>query len=175
MREAAGSRWRARLARPIRVAITASRSAYGHQGLAQMRPVIVGGRCARLVYEIESGRSREVIWGVSRPGAFCGQSRDQDEDPVEAGRSLKADSPHGLRIIGNLTLCRSLLEAGLVDRFRVVVFPVITGSTGRERIYGRVSRRRSRDGRQPHIRRQAPAARVRAQKSSLVRRAAITP
>jgi riboflavin biosynthesis pyrimidine reductase len=32
-------------------------------------------------------------------------------------------------------LCRSLLEAGLVDRFRVVVFPVITGETGRERIY----------------------------------------
>jgi len=36
---------------------------------------------------------------------------------------------------GSLTLGRSLLKAGLVDRFRVVVFPVITGSTGRERIY----------------------------------------
>jgi riboflavin biosynthesis pyrimidine reductase len=32
-------------------------------------------------------------------------------------------------------LCRSLLKAGLVDRFRVVMFPVITGATGRERIY----------------------------------------
>lgn len=30
---------------------------------------------------------------------------------------------------------RSLLTAGLVDRFRLVVFPVITGRTGRERIY----------------------------------------
>jgi hypothetical protein len=28
-----------------------------------------------------------------------------------------------------------LLEAGLVDRFRVVVFPVVTGSTGQERIF----------------------------------------
>ena len=37
--------------------------------------------------------------------------------------------------MGSLTLCRSLLKAGLVDRFRVVVFPVINGSTGRERIY----------------------------------------
>jgi dihydrofolate reductase len=37
--------------------------------------------------------------------------------------------------MGSLTLCRSLLKAGLVDRFRVVVFPVITGSSGRERIY----------------------------------------
>ena len=37
--------------------------------------------------------------------------------------------------LGSLTLCRSLLEAGLVDRFRVVMFPVITGKTGSERIY----------------------------------------
>ena len=36
---------------------------------------------------------------------------------------------------GFMTLCRSLLNAGLVDRFRVVVFPVITGSSGRDRIY----------------------------------------
>jgi dihydrofolate reductase len=56
-------------------------------------------------------------------------------EPVEAVRSLKAEGGPGLRTIGSLTLCRSLLEAGLVDRFRVVVFPVITGRTGRERIY----------------------------------------
>jgi hypothetical protein len=40
-----------------------------------------------------------------------------------------------LRTLGSVTLCRSLHEAGLVDPFQVVVFPVITGSTGRERIY----------------------------------------
>jgi dihydrofolate reductase len=57
------------------------------------------------------------------------------EDPVEAVRSMKAAGSPGLRTIGSLALCRSLLAAGLVDRFRVVVFPVITGSTGRERIY----------------------------------------
>ena len=40
-----------------------------------------------------------------------------------------------MRTIGSLTLCRSLLNAGLAERLRVVVFPVITGSTGQERIY----------------------------------------
>ena len=40
-----------------------------------------------------------------------------------------------MRTIGSVALCRSLLKAGVVDRFRVVVFPVITGRTGRERIY----------------------------------------
>jgi dihydrofolate reductase len=37
--------------------------------------------------------------------------------------------------IGSLALCRSLIKAGVVDRFRVVMFPVITGKTGSERIY----------------------------------------
>ena len=40
-----------------------------------------------------------------------------------------------MRTLGSLTLCRSLLAAGLVDRFRVVVSPVVTGVTGRERVY----------------------------------------
>ena len=56
-------------------------------------------------------------------------------DAVEAVAGLKRDGAAPLRTLGSLTLCRSLLEAGLVDRFRVVVFPVITASTGRDRIY----------------------------------------
>ena len=40
-----------------------------------------------------------------------------------------------MRTMGSLALCRSLLMAGLADRFRVVVFPVVTGITGSERIY----------------------------------------
>ena len=56
-------------------------------------------------------------------------------DAVEARREMKANGSSSMRTIGSLTLCRSFLNAGLVDRFRVVVFPVITGSTGRERIY----------------------------------------
>jgi dihydrofolate reductase len=55
-------------------------------------------------------------------------------DAVEAVGAMKRDGT-SMSTLGSLTLCRSLLEAGLVDRFRVVVFPVITGSTGRERIY----------------------------------------
>jgi len=56
-------------------------------------------------------------------------------DPVEAVRELKDRGTESMRTLGSLTLCRALLGAGLVDRFRVVVFPVITGSTGRDRIY----------------------------------------
>jgi dihydrofolate reductase len=57
------------------------------------------------------------------------------QNPVEAVREMKDKGTTSMRTLGSLTLCRSLLNAGLVDRFRVVVFPVITGSTGRDRIY----------------------------------------
>jgi len=56
-------------------------------------------------------------------------------DAAEAVRRLKEGGDRSMRTIGSLTLCRSLMEAGLVDRFRVVMFPVITGATGQERIY----------------------------------------
>ncbi|TLM86568.1 deaminase [Pseudarthrobacter sp. NamE2] len=56
-------------------------------------------------------------------------------DAVEAVRDMKRNGTGPLSTLGSLSLSRSLLVAGLVDRFRLVVFPVITGSTGRERIY----------------------------------------
>jgi dihydrofolate reductase len=56
-------------------------------------------------------------------------------DAAEWVREAKDNGDRSMRTIGSLTLCRSLLGAGLVDRFRVVMFPVITGATGRERIY----------------------------------------
>ena len=56
-------------------------------------------------------------------------------DAVEAVRELKADGSEAMRTLGSVSLCRSLLSAGLADRLRVVVFPVITGSTGKDRVY----------------------------------------
>jgi dihydrofolate reductase len=56
-------------------------------------------------------------------------------DAVEAVAAMKRDGTSPMSTLGSVSLCRSLLEAGLVDRFRVVVFPVITGSTGSDRIY----------------------------------------
>jgi dihydrofolate reductase len=93
-------------------------AASGDDGLAQLTEV-----------------SKVVFSSTLKEPLEWANTRLVDEDPVETVRSLKADSPFGLRTMGSLTLCRSLLQAGLVDRFRVVVFPVITGSTGRECIY----------------------------------------
>lgn len=56
-------------------------------------------------------------------------------DAVEAVRAMKAEGSGLLSTLGSISLCRSLLRSGLVDRFRVGIFPVITGATGAERIY----------------------------------------
>ncbi len=56
-------------------------------------------------------------------------------DAIEAVAAMKRDGARPMRTLGSLALCRSLLQAGLVDRLRMVVFPVITGATGQRRIY----------------------------------------
>lgn len=71
---------------------------------------------------------------LTEPLAWANTTLVKD-DPVEWVRHHKASGRAGLRTLGSLTLCRALLTAGLADRFRVVVFPVITGRTGHERIY----------------------------------------
>ena len=64
-----------------------------------------------------------------------GQHELVNGDPVAAVREMKRRDSRPLRTLGSVSLCRSLLAAGEVDRFRVVVFPVITGATGKDRIF----------------------------------------
>jgi dihydrofolate reductase len=57
-------------------------------------------------------------------------------DAVEIVARLKAESDVPLRSHGSLSMNRALMAAGLVDRVQVTVFPVITGQTGTEPIFG---------------------------------------
>jgi dihydrofolate reductase len=82
-----------------------------------------------------AGMSKVVFSKTLREPLAWANTRLVARDAVEVVGEMKAGAAMSMRTIGSLTLCRSLLNAGLVDRFRVVVFPVITGSTGRERIY----------------------------------------
>ena len=85
--------------------------------------------------DVLAGMSKLVFSSTLREPLSWANSRLIAGDPVEAVREMKEHGAQPLRTLGSLTLCRSLLAAGLVDRFRVVVFPVITGTTGRDRIY----------------------------------------
>jgi dihydrofolate reductase len=57
-------------------------------------------------------------------------------DAVEVVARLKADSEVPLRSHGSLSMNRALMAAGLVDRVQLTIFPVITGQTGAEPIFG---------------------------------------
>ena len=79
--------------------------------------------------------TKVVFSSTLQPPLSWANTQLVSHDAVEAVREMKQSGPSSMRTIGSLALCRSLLIAGLVDRFRVVVFPVVTGKTGRERIY----------------------------------------
>ncbi|MEU2091190.1 dihydrofolate reductase family protein [Nocardia beijingensis] len=56
-------------------------------------------------------------------------------DAVEVVARLKEESEVPLRSHGSLSMNRSLMAAGLVDRVQVTLFPVITGQTGDDPIF----------------------------------------
>ena len=84
----------------------------------------------------ELTRAAKVVFSTSlkEPLAWANTTLVRG-DAVESVREMKSDGAGIMSTIGSLSLCRSLMGAGLVDRFRVVMFPVITGATGAERIY----------------------------------------
>jgi dihydrofolate reductase len=56
-------------------------------------------------------------------------------DAVDVVARLKEESSLPLRSHGCLSMNRALMAAGLVDRVQVTLFPVVTGQTGRDRIF----------------------------------------
>ena len=57
-------------------------------------------------------------------------------DPAGIVARLKEESEVPLRSHGSLSLNRALMAASLVDRVQVTVFPVLTGQTGADPIFG---------------------------------------
>jgi dihydrofolate reductase len=57
-------------------------------------------------------------------------------DAAEIVARLKEESDVPLRSHGSLSLNRALMAAGLVDRVQLTVFPVITGQTGVNPVFG---------------------------------------
>lgn len=111
----------------------------------QEDPILMGATTYRVMSELTAGgeEGTDVLNGVQKyvfsstlddPLAWQ-NSTLVPGDAVEFVRRLKEESDRPLRTLGSVSLCRSLLRAGLVDRYRVVVFPVITGATGQERIF----------------------------------------
>ena len=57
-------------------------------------------------------------------------------DAVDVVTGLKEESDVPLRSHGSLSMNRALMAAGLVDLVHITIFPVITGETGSDPIFG---------------------------------------
>ena len=55
-------------------------------------------------------------------------------------KTLKSQPGDPMRSIGSISIVRSLMQLGLVDRLRLMVFPVILGGAGREPIFTNYAR-----------------------------------
>src|SRR5688500_16975063 len=107
--------------------------------------VLLGAKTYQLMYGFaQSGEegvdqlnaTPKIVFSSTLQGPLDGaNTRRVSGDAVEAVRAMKEADGEPMRTLGSLSLCRALLKAGLVDRYRVGVFPVITGESGRERIY----------------------------------------
>jgi len=108
-------------------------------------PLLMGATTYRVMSELTAGGEpgtdvlndiKKYVFSASLKAPLkWANSTLVDTDAVEYVRRLKEESDRPLRTIGSIALCRSLLGAGIVDRFRVVIFPVITGASGRDRIF----------------------------------------
>src|SRR5262245_21557513 len=94
--------------------------------------VLMGATTYRVMHDYASGGEpgTEALAGMSKVVFSRTLSEPLWEntqlvarDAVEAVREMKDQGSASMRTMGSLTLCRSLVGAGLVDRFRVVVFP----------------------------------------------------
>jgi dihydrofolate reductase len=83
----------------------------------------------------ELARASKIVFSSTlQPPLSWPNTRLISGDAAEAVRAMKREGK-SMRTLGSISLCCSLLKAGLVDRYRVVMFTVITGKTGSDWIY----------------------------------------
>jgi dihydrofolate reductase len=108
-------------------------------------PVLMGATTYQVMYGLVKGGEPGTESMDAMPKFVFSSTMDRADwtsttlvttDAVQAVRELKESSTLPLRTLGSVSLCRSLVNAGLVDRIRTVIFPVITGATGSDPVFG---------------------------------------
>jgi dihydrofolate reductase len=74
----------------------------------------------------------KVVFSRSLQQASWPNTRICHDDVVDEVRSMKSGGDVALRTVGSPSLARQLMTAGLVDRLRLMTFPLIAANSGRE-------------------------------------------
>ncbi|WP_168734772.1 dihydrofolate reductase family protein [Deinococcus sp. KSM4-11] len=78
----------------------------------------------------------KVVFSASLPEPLAWQnSRRIGGANLSSVTALKAEPGPALRTIGSVSLVQSLLGMGVVDRLRLIVFPLVLGDTGQEPLF----------------------------------------
>jgi dihydrofolate reductase len=77
----------------------------------------------------------KVVFSTTLTEASWPNTRLCADDVVEEVRAMKAGGDGWIRTAGSLSLARQLMNAGLVDRLRLVTFPLVAGEAGREAFF----------------------------------------
>jgi dihydrofolate reductase len=78
------------------------------------------------------GQLDKVVFSRTLTRAAWPNTRICRGDLADEVRTMKAAGEVPLRTMGSLSVARQLLAAGLVDRLRLMIFPLIAGPSGRE-------------------------------------------
>lgn len=77
----------------------------------------------------------KIVFSRTITEASWPNTRICDRELVEEIAKMKANGETPLRTMGSVSVARQLLDAGLVDRLRLMVFPLIAGPSGREAFF----------------------------------------
>lgn len=75
---------------------------------------------------------RKVVFSRTLDQVDWPNTRICSDELVDEVRALKAASEVPLRTVGSLSVARQLIDAGMVDRLRLMTFPLLAGEVGRE-------------------------------------------
>lgn len=113
--------------------------------LARPQVMLMGSNTYRVLAQITAGggdptfpvmaKLPKVVFSKSlqEPLTWANTTLVQ-QDAAVAVPAMKNEAGDPLRVIGSLTLARSLFRLGQVDRLRLMIFPQVLGESGQERI-----------------------------------------
>lgn len=112
---------------------------------ARPHVLLMGSNTYRALVEIAAGSDDpsfarmddvpKVVFSASlEPPLVWANTTLVRDDVAVALPAMKNEPGDPLRVIGSLTLVRSLFRLGQVDRLRLMVFPQVLGESGQERI-----------------------------------------
>jgi dihydrofolate reductase len=78
---------------------------------------------------------KAVVSNTLRPPLAWNNTRLITGDIAAEIRALKQQTGDPLRSIGSITLVKTMMQLELIDRLRLMVFPLVLGSAGREPIF----------------------------------------